>query len=79
MRLGCSSTLLDLHGLHCPLPVVRTRKMPRRLGAARPSNRRMHRSARPHRYPRLPRETGDKLEREHAANDQVIFQYEKRI
>lgn len=32
MNPGRSSMVLDLRGLHCPLPVLRTRKTLRRLG-----------------------------------------------
>jgi tRNA 2-thiouridine synthesizing protein A len=68
-----SSVSLDLRGLNCPLPVLRTRKMLRRLAQG---NRLIVECTDPLAVidiPHLLRETGDTLERQEAVNGRFIF------
>ena len=72
MILGVSATL-DLCGLNCPLPVLRTRKMLRRLA---PGERLIVECTDPLAavdVPHLLRQTGDTLERQDAVNGLYIF------
>jgi tRNA 2-thiouridine synthesizing protein A len=77
MRFGFSSTLLDLRGLNCPLPALRTRKMLRRLTHG---DRLIVECTDPLAgidIPHLLRETGDTLERQEAANGLIIFRIKR--
>jgi tRNA 2-thiouridine synthesizing protein A len=70
---GIRSTSLDLRGLNCPLPVLRTRKMLRRLA---PGGRLIVECTDPLAVidiPHLLRETGDTLERQATENGLFIF------
>jgi tRNA 2-thiouridine synthesizing protein A len=72
MILGVSTTL-DLRGLNCPLPVLRTRKMLRRLAHG---GRLIVECTDPLAavdIPNLLRQTGDTLERQDAVNGLYIF------
>jgi tRNA 2-thiouridine synthesizing protein A len=72
MILGVSATL-DLRGLNCPLPVLRTRKMLRRLAHG---GRLIVECTDPLAavdIPNLLRQTGDTLERQDAVNGLYIF------
>jgi len=73
MIFGVSSTSLDLRGLNCPLPVLRTRKMLRRLAHG---CRLIVECTDPLAVidiPHLLRETGDTLEHQEASNGLFIF------
>ena len=73
MMSGYSSVVLDLRGLHCPLPTLRTRKMLRRLAHG---DRLIVQSTDPLSVidiPHLLRETSDTLERQEAENGLFIF------
>jgi tRNA 2-thiouridine synthesizing protein A len=68
-----SSIVLDLRGLHCPLPALRTRKALRRLA---PGDRLVVECTDPLSavdIPHLLRETGDTLERQEAENGLFLF------
>jgi tRNA 2-thiouridine synthesizing protein A len=73
MIFGVSSTSLDLRGLNCPLPVLRTRKMLRRLAHG---CRLIVECTDPLAVidiPHLLRETGDTREHQEASNGLFIF------
>jgi tRNA 2-thiouridine synthesizing protein A len=73
MIFEVSSTPLDLRGLNCPLPVLRTRKMLRRLAHG---ERLIVECTDPLAVidiPHLLREIGDTLERQEAVNGLFIF------
>jgi tRNA 2-thiouridine synthesizing protein A len=73
MIFGVSAAPLDLRGLNCPLPVLRTRKMLRRLAHG---ERLIVECTDPLAVidiPHLLRETGDTLERQEAVNGLFIF------
>jgi tRNA 2-thiouridine synthesizing protein A len=70
---GISATSLDLRGLNCPLPVLRTRKMLKSLAHG---GRLIVECTDPLAVidiPHLLRETGDTLEHQEAANGLFIF------
>jgi tRNA 2-thiouridine synthesizing protein A len=73
-----STTKLDLSGLKCPLPVLRTRKALRTLG---PGARLEVRSTDPLSaidIPNLIRETGDKVEITEQGDKGIVFLIEKQ-
>ena len=73
MIFEISPAALDLRGLNCPLPVLRTRKM---LRALAPGGRLIVECTDPLAVidiPHLLRETGDTLERQEAVNGLFIF------
>jgi len=73
MISGYSFVCLDLRGLNCPLPVLRTRKMLARLASG---DRLIVECTDPLAVvdiPHLLRETGDTLERQEAVNGLFIF------
>jgi tRNA 2-thiouridine synthesizing protein A len=73
MNSGVHSASLDLRGLNCPLPVLRTRKMLRRLPHG---GRLIVECTDPLAaidIPHLLRETGDTLERQETVNGLFIF------
>ncbi|NJL08683.1 MAG: sulfurtransferase TusA family protein [Methylacidiphilales bacterium] len=68
-----AATVLDLEGLKCPLPVLRTRKA---LGRIAPGSRLVVRCTDPMSVidiPHLCHETGDALERHEVAGGVLIF------
>jgi tRNA 2-thiouridine synthesizing protein A len=72
-----TTTKLDLSGLKCPLPVLRTRKALRTLG---PGARLEVRSTDPLSaidIPNLIRETGDKVEITEQGDKGIVFLIEK--
>ena len=73
MISGYSSVCLDLRGLNCPLPVLRTRKTLARLASG---DRLIVECTDPLAVvdiPHLLQETGDTLERQEAVNGLFIF------
>jgi tRNA 2-thiouridine synthesizing protein A len=69
--------LLDLRGLNCPLPALRTRKMLRRLAYADRLSVECTDPLAAIDIPHLLHETGDTLERQEAANGLFIFRIER--
>lgn len=70
-------TKLDLTGLKCPLPALKTRKA---LKALKPGDRLEVRCTDPLSVidiPNLIRETGDKVENTERAGEQIVFLIEK--
>ncbi|QBR72345.1 preprotein translocase subunit TatB [Beijerinckiaceae bacterium] len=73
MDFCLSSIYLDLRGLQCPLPVLRTRKALRRLASGDLIIVECTDRLAVIDIPHLVRETGDTLEREEVANGLYIF------
>jgi tRNA 2-thiouridine synthesizing protein A len=73
MDFGLSSIYLDLRGLQCPLPVLRTHKALRRLASGDLIIVECTDRLAVIDIPHLVRETGDTLEREEVANGLYIF------
>lgn len=74
-----SVTKLDLSGLKCPLPALKTRKA---LGAVEPGERLEVCCTDPLAsidIPNLVRETGDRIENTTREGDRIIFLIERRI
>jgi tRNA 2-thiouridine synthesizing protein A len=72
-HMAAIASTLDLRGLNCPLPVLRTRKRLRQLA---PGDRLIVECTDPLAaidIPHLIRETGDMLERQEASNGLFIF------
>jgi tRNA 2-thiouridine synthesizing protein A len=72
MMVDSTSTLLDLRGLKCPLPALRTRKALRRLG---PGDLLIVECTDPLAsidIPHLLRQTGDQLEHQEGGLDGVV-------
>jgi tRNA 2-thiouridine synthesizing protein A len=73
MNSEASPAFLDLRGLNCPLPVLRTRKMLRRLDDGARLIVACSDPLAVIDIPHLLRETGDSLEHQEAANGLFIF------
>ena len=72
-----ATTILDLIGLHCPLPALKTRKA---LASLRPGDRLQVLCTDPLAaidIPNLIRETGDRLEITEQAQGRIVFLIEK--
>ena len=73
MDFGLSSIHLDLRGLQCPLPALRTRKALRRLAQGELVIAECTDPLTVIDIPHLVQETGDTLERQEVANGLYIF------
>jgi tRNA 2-thiouridine synthesizing protein A len=77
MKFGYGAVFLDLRGLNCPMPVLRTRKALRRLSAG---SRLIVECTDPLSaidIPHLLRETGDRLERQASENGLFTFHIQR--
>ncbi len=73
MTIHSASTALDLRGLNCPLPALRTRKALRKLNAGDRLTVECTDPLAAIDIPNLLRETGDVLERMAAKDGAIVF------